>query len=391
MGTPTQTDRLASRHTCAEPSTLRPVSSAARRFPRSTGLATARRFVQNAFRARFTTNRVMRPMVATYHVTSYCNLNCTYCEDFGLAKNERMTNALLPRERAMEVVRVIRTGVENIIFTGGETLLHPAIEDIVAYAARLRFRYITLITNGVLLPKRERVLRHLSRLVISLDSLDTAAWDAILATRPGTAAHIVAVIEHYGRLQDAYGYRLVVNCVVMPTTIRMTRDVMEFCARNRIGFSMSPQGVNDQPHTDLVDNAEYRTLVEDVLRMKRAGHDTVGSSVYLEHMLSFDEFQCYPTLNVRIMPNGDLVYPCRPIADRDDGRGGIGANLLDFERFEDAFAVAVRRYGQPPKGCRSCFQQCFAEPSLLIQRPIRALAELRRYTAAPARSPGEPM
>ena len=182
MGAPTQFDRRAPHDIRAELPTLPPMSPPAPRFPRSTGLATARHFVQNAFRARFTANRVMRPMVATYHVTSYCNLNCTYCEDFGLAKNERMTNALLPREQAMEVVRVIRTGVENIIFTGGETLIHPAIEDIVEYAARLRFRYITLITNGVLLPKHERLLPHLSRLVISLDSLDTSAWDAILAT-----------------------------------------------------------------------------------------------------------------------------------------------------------------------------------------------------------------
>ena len=97
-----------------------------------------------------------------------------------------------------------------------------------------------------------------------------------------------------------------------------------------------------------------------------------------------------PTLNVRVMQNGDLVYPCRPIADRDDGRGGVAANLLDFERFEDAFALAVRRYGQPPKGCRSCFQQCFAEPSLLVRRPLRALMELRRYGAPPARPATEP-
>jgi len=360
------------------------------RAPRRIGLATALRSVENVLRARFTANRVLRPVVATYHVTSYCNLNCTYCEDFGLAKNERMTNALLPREQAMHVLRVIRTGVENVIFTGGETLLHPAIEDLVEYAARLRFRQMTLITNGLLLPKRERVLPHLSRLVISLDSLDTRAWDAILATRPGTAARIIGIIERYARLQETYGYRLVVNCVVMPSTVHMARDVMEFCVRNRIGFSMSPQGVNDRPHTDLVDNPDYRALVQDVLRMKRAGHGAVGSIVYLEHMLSFDEFQCYPTLNVRVMQNGDLVYPCRPIADRDDGRGGVAANLLDFERFDDAFALAVQRYGQPPEHCRTCFQQCFAEPSLLVRRPWRALAEMRRYAALPPRTVVEP-
>jgi molybdenum cofactor biosynthesis enzyme MoaA len=119
---------------------------------------TARNFVRNAFRARFTANRVMQPIVATYHVTSYCNLNCTYCEDFGLAKNAQMTNALLSREQAMKVVRVIRTGVENIIFTGGETLLHPAIDDVVARGASAIPAHF-LLTNGVLLPKHEASCR----------------------------------------------------------------------------------------------------------------------------------------------------------------------------------------------------------------------------------------
>lgn len=323
----------------------------------------------------------MEPLVATYHVTSYCNLNCTYCEDFGLDRNRHMRRALLPLPQAKHVVRVLRTGVENLILTGGETLLHPGIEDLVAYAARLRFRSISLITNGVLLPERERVLPHLSRLVISLDSLDPEAWDRVLAARSGTAARIIATVERYARLQRVHGYRLVVNCVVMPDTVAAAHEVLRFCVAHGVGFSMSPQGLDDQPHAGLVASPAYRALVREVMRHKRAGADVVGSAVYLEHMLSFAEFQCYPTVNVRVLQNGDLVYPCRPIADRRDGRGGVAASLLEFERLADAFAAAVRRYGAPPEGCRSCFQQCFAEPSLLISHPLRALAEVARYHA----------
>jgi len=86
---------------------------------------------------------------------------------------------------------------------------------------------------------------------------------------------------------------------------------------------------------------------------------------------------------VRVMPNGDFVYPCRPIAERDDGRGGVAANLLDYASFAAAFALAERRYGAPPPDCRSCFQQCFAEPSLLIRRPLTALDEIRHGSYAP--------
>ncbi|MDP3936517.1 MAG: radical SAM protein, partial [Deltaproteobacteria bacterium] len=321
------------------------------------GLLTLRRFTRNAVRARFTGNRVMDPIVATYHVTSYCNLDCVYCEDFGQRKNRGMKNAFLGLEDAKKVLRVIRTATENLILTGGETLLHPAIDDLTAYASEIGFKGIALITNGVLLPKHESVLAHLTRLIISLDSLDGVAWDRILASRVGTAERIIGVVRRYAALQGDYGFKMIVNCVVMPDTIGMAREVIDFCVKHDVGFSLSPQGLRDQPHAELLEKPEYRRLVEDVLRMKEAGYDAVGSRVYLKHILNFEEFQCYPTLNIRVMQNGDFIYPCRPIADRSDGRGGVAANLLEFDDFREAFTHAVRKYGQPPKGCRSCFQQ----------------------------------
>jgi MoaA/NifB/PqqE/SkfB family radical SAM enzyme len=302
-----------------------------------------------------------------------------YCEDFGLRRNRHMQDAMLPIAGARKVLDVLRTGTENVVLTGGEALLHPQIERIVEHARDLRFRQIVLITNGLMLARREGVLPHLSRLVISLDSLDRAAWDRVLDRGPGMAQRIIAAIERYAQLQERHGYRLAVNCVVMPDTVGMARQVIEFCMRLGVAFSLSPQGIDDQPHAQLRENTEYQALIREVIRLKDAGAATIGSRLYLEHMLRFDEFQCYPTLNVRVLQNGNLVYPCRPIADRRDGHGGVGASLLDHERFEDAFRAAVERFGEPPLGCRSCFQQCFAEPSLLVQRPARALGELLRY------------
>jgi MoaA/NifB/PqqE/SkfB family radical SAM enzyme len=354
------------------------VAARARRAPPS-GWQSLGRFVGNALQVRLHGSRALRPLLATYHVTSYCNLNCVYCEDFGLRRNRHMRDALLPLQSACKVLDVLRTGTENLVLSGGEALLHPDIEAITAHAARLRFRQIVLITNGLLLPRREGVLPHLSRLVISLDSLDRAAWDRVLDRGPGMAERIIATIERYAGLQEHHGYRLAVNCVVMPDTVKMARQVIEFCMQLGVAFSLSPQGIDDQPHAALRDSAEYQDLIRDVIRLKDAGAPAVGSRLYLEHMLRFDEFQCYPTLNVRVLQNGDLVYPCRPIADRGNGRGGVGANLLDHERFEDAFRAAVERFGEPPLGCRSCFQQCFAEPSLLVQHPLRAAGELLRY------------
>jgi MoaA/NifB/PqqE/SkfB family radical SAM enzyme len=324
-------------------------------------------------------SRVMQPIVATYHVTSYCNLNCTYCEDFGLRRNRAMRDAMLPLAGARKVLEVLRTATENIVLTGGEPLVHPEIAEIAEHAVRLRYHHIALITNGLLLPRREPVLRHLSRLIVSLDSLDRRAWDAVLDLRAGTADRIVRNIEHYAARRDEFGFEMVINCVVLPRAIDMARHVIDFCEKLGIAFSLSPQGIDDQPHEDLRRDPAYQQLIRDVIQMKDAGRSVIGSRVYLEHMLEFDEFQCYPTVNVRVLQNGDLVYPCRPIADQKDGRGGVDVNLLEVAEFQEAFDRSVERFGEPPLGCRSCFQQCFAEPSLLIARPDRAFGEFLRY------------
>jgi uncharacterized radical SAM superfamily Fe-S cluster-containing enzyme len=169
------------------------------------GLQTVHRYFTNAALAALSDERALKPFVATYHVTSYCNLECRYCEDFGLSRNLGMKNAMLDLDRARHVLRVLRTATENLVLTGGETLLHPKIEDIVATARELGFRQIALITNGLLLPKRRAILPHLSRLIVSLDSLDRNAWDEILGRRSGMADRIIDIIEQHGRLQEEYG------------------------------------------------------------------------------------------------------------------------------------------------------------------------------------------
>ena len=43
---------------------------------------------------------------------------------------------------------------------------------------------------------------------------------------------------------------------------------------------------------------------------------------------------------------------------------------------------ALDDYGQPPLLCSSCFQQCYAEPSLLQSQPLDWLVEQIRYPAS---------
>ena len=95
----------------------------------------------------------LSPRLAVYYVTLQCNLNCAYCEDFGSRRNHQLTpNPTL--EDAKRILKVIRTGVDRLWLTGGEPLMAPHLVDLLDYARNtLKFREISLITNGTLLFK----------------------------------------------------------------------------------------------------------------------------------------------------------------------------------------------------------------------------------------------
>jgi hypothetical protein len=155
------------------------------------------------------------------------------------------------------------------------------------------------------------------------------------------------------------------------------RALLEFCEEQRILISFSPQSVNNWPHYALLTAQGYRDFVQHLIDRKRAGAPILGSLDYFKMLHDFTPYSCYPLLVPRVMPNGELVYPCRPIELSGTTRGGRPCNLLEVKSWDEAIRLALDAYDDPPQTCTSCFQQCFAEPSLLQSRPLSLLSELR--------------
>ena len=320
--------------------------------------------------------RTLRPLVATYYATTQCNLNCAYCEYFGARRNAQ-AEAQLDLDQALRVLRVIRSGVDRLIVTGGEPLLHPAIEALLLSAKHdLHFKHLTLLTNGSLLDRHEAILPALDRLVISLDSTDPDVWQPIIRAAPDTAHNILGNIQAYAARQREFHFQLIVNCVLTSQTLSGAHALLDFCVEHHLLVSFSPQAVNNWPHYDLLVSNEYRTFIQQLIDRKQAGAPILGSLAYLRTLLDFQPYACYPLLAPRVMPNGDLVYPCRPIEQGHVERGGRPCNLLEVASWDAALAIALNEYGQPPQTCTSCFQQCFAEASLLQAQPLALLREL---------------
>lgn len=334
----------------------------------------ARNYALNLFKL-LRRDRLLHPMVVAYYVTGQCNLNCTYCEDFGQRRNAQAVPPLSLGD-ALRVLAVVRSGVDRLILTGGDPLIYPDILSLAIRARReLKFRHITLQTNGLLLSQQEALLPAIDRLVISLDSTDPELWSSIVNVPLETAQTILDNVRAYARRQREFGYRMIVNCVLAPETLPGVEQVLDFCTEHDLLLSLSPQAVNNWPRYELLVSDEYRALLRRLVTLKQRGAPILGSATYLRTLLDLRPFSCYPTLVPRIMPNGEWVYPCWPIEKAGTSHGGRPCNLLAVGSWSEAVSIAAQKYGPSPRVCTSCFQQCFAEPSLMQARPLSLLYE----------------
>jgi len=232
------------------------------------------------------------------------------------------------------------------------------------------------------LPEHEGLLYHVDRLVISLDTINPDTWDKTLGAAPGTAQKIIDTIRITARRQAEADVRLVIHCVVTPQTLSDARDILDFCIQHDITFSFSPQSVNNWPRYELLVCDEYPAFVAHVVDLKRSGAPILGSLPYLRLMLDFKPYSCYPLLAPRVMPDGTLSYPCHPIERSGTAHGGRVINLLEVGNWEEAVKNAADVYGQPPLTCSSCYQQCYAEPSLMQARPLSFLREVVAFSSS---------
>ena len=117
-------------------------------------------------------------------VTDRCNFRCVYCmpkEVFGRDYRFLPRAQLLDYEEITRLARAfVANGVSKIRITGGEPLVRKHVERLIEMLAALDVE-LTLTTNGTLLPQKAPALAGagLSRVTVSLDSLDDAAFRAM--------------------------------------------------------------------------------------------------------------------------------------------------------------------------------------------------------------------
>jgi MoaA/NifB/PqqE/SkfB family radical SAM enzyme len=108
------------------------------------------------------------PVLAHIVPTRRCNLSCTYCNEF-----DDFSKPVPAEEMLRRIDLLANLGTSIISFSGGEPLLHPDLDDLIA-GIRRRGAIAGMITNGYLLTS-DRIQRlnraGLEHMQISIDNV----------------------------------------------------------------------------------------------------------------------------------------------------------------------------------------------------------------------------
>jgi MoaA/NifB/PqqE/SkfB family radical SAM enzyme len=298
------------------------------------------------------------PIAAQLIVTRRCNLACAYCTEFDHASAPVPTPVLLRR-----VDRLAELGTSIITLSGGEPLLHPDADAIVA-RIRARGAMATLITNGFLLTADR--IRRLNRagldyLQVSIDNLvPDAVSKKSLALLDRRLADLAALAE----------FQVTINSVVGACAGRPD-DAYEIAVRARsLGFTSTVGVVHDG-------QGQLRPLGD-------AQRKVIGRILQLAPSLfSFAQFGHFQENTIRGLPNdwhcragGRFLHVCEDglvhCCSQRRGRPGIPLGVYS--------AADLAREADRAKPCAPfCTVSCVHQVAMLDrfrEQPKEALAAI---------------
>ena len=213
-------------------------------------------------------DRLERPLESLrISVTDRCNLRCTYCMPKAAFAHHAFLgqNDLLTFDEIERLARIfISQGVRKVRLTGGEPLLRPHLEDLVARLAGLpNLTELALSTNGVLLKEKAAALRAagLQRINLSLDAID----DGVFGQINGMGQPALPVLNGLDAALDA-GLQVKVNMVVERgvNEAQILPMARHFASRNvplRFIEFMDVGNVNGWTPKSVVSGTEIRAIL----------------------------------------------------------------------------------------------------------------------------------
>ena len=286
--------------------------------------------------------RPTTPVLAQMVVTRRCNLTCGYCNEYDTFSPPVPTATLLQR-----IDHLASLGTVILTLTGGEPLLHPDLDKIIAHAVS-KGMVTTSITNGFPLTKSWIERLNAARLTLLQVSVDNLYPNEI------SDKSFSKIVDKLELLRDNAKFSVNVNAVLGSSNKEETRQVVRDV--RALGFFMTVGLLHD--HAGQIDPGLLGNSLAELYDEMRA---TSHKSLFHRSGEGWER---------TLIENGDAVWKCRAgarylyidengvVSYCSQRRGEPGIGILDYGRDE------ITRAFNAPKGCEArCTLACVRRAS----------------------------
>lgn len=283
------------------------------------------------------------PILAQLVVTRRCNLSCAYCNEFD---QYSLPVETLQLKRRVEHLASLGNGI--VTLTGGETLLHPHLEEVIDHIVS-HGMVCTSVTNGYALTRQriERLNRTgLELLQVSIDNMepDEVSEKSLSKLRPKLQL-----------LRDHAGFKVNINAVLGSVPADETRRLVDEI--RSMGFYMTVSLLHNgggAVESALVNRDDLLQLLLNVRKVRRRSLWHRFGEGWEQEMISTgrSDWKCRAGSRYLYIDEFGIVSYC------SQRRGEPGIPLLEYGRAE------IQRYFPQRKGCEaSCTIGCVRRAS----------------------------
>lgn len=199
-----------------------------------------------------------------------CNLRCYFCYFLNRIDDaSHPEHSFMTLEKAKEICHTLRYfyGDTAIDIQGGEPTIHPDILELIRYCAEIGL-YPTLITNGLVLAKKEKLQEFkdagVRDFLVSLHGIDDVHDEVVC--RKGSYVKIIKAIENMAELGVPFRFNCTMSKPVVPLLPEIARKAVQYDARavNFIAFNpFEDQETGIRTHDNVSSYSEIKkTLTE---------------------------------------------------------------------------------------------------------------------------------
>lgn len=276
------------------------------------------------------------PPIFVATITDQCNLRCPNCLFILNPDNKFFTSFISPQKFRDVLERHNAANAETLFLTGGEALLHPELDEIIAIGREYGLS-VKMSTNGLLLAKKVKTVAKMDYVNVSMDSYDADTFEKY---RGGTKKQFEAIMEGLEALKGL-GINFSVSFVLSSENLHESEKMLDFARRTKartvIFHNINPHGDPSFNSLNMRD-AKTRQWVADMTGRTDYPFDVTLPAIFDPDSAAFSRTRCIqPWYYFSFNSIGDVSLCCHLEHDAKygnafEGKAFNAPNMVEFRR-----------------------------------------------------------